>query len=564
MHPQSRRRPAVMPRAMAFALLLPAIVAIGMQEASAGTCASTPAGLIGRWPGDGSPEDVAHGRNGSLLGNTTYVGGEVGQAFSFDGSGDAVTVPDHRDWTLRGDFTIDTWVNFSGYSSVAQALITQDEGAGTTNKWMFWYTESDQLAFEFGTGGGGYSPVSVPWTPSLGQWYHVAVTRSASTYTLYLDGASVDTGTESATIADAAAPLTLGWGETDWYFNGMLDEPEIYHRALSGTEIDAIHDQGPTARCAITRSTLSLDAPSKAFPDSTIEVTGQLSLSGGAAVDDRPIGLFRSVDEGPWTEIGDLSTDELGAFSHEDTPPKGTVTYLATFAGATDVSAENAWTKVVVAKANSILTLSLSRAKVKLGDQVTVTAHLEGGATNRSVTIYAVPKGGSKQALRKDPVNRDGNLSVVTSPTRETTYYAVYNGDAKWNADTSSSKVVEVEPRWAVKVIGGYATQNGFRLYHYSDACGPGDDTGCPAAAFVLSPNHAGQQVIFQGKYCHNGQCVSDSGSYRLNDQSKVGVYIYYGDRSIIGWTLSFRFRFAGDADHLPSTSAWAKTKVTA
>ena len=54
--------------------------------------------------------------------------------------------------------------------------------------------------------------------PTLSQWYHVVVTRSGSDFTLYIDGVVVDTGIESTPIADAAAPLTLGWGETDWFF----------------------------------------------------------------------------------------------------------------------------------------------------------------------------------------------------------------------------------------------------------------------------------------------------------------------------------------------------------
>ena len=161
-------------------------------------------------------------RDGAPVGGTTFASGEVGQAFSFDGVNDTVTVPDDPDWSLPGDFTIDTWVNFAGgFDGIAQALVAQDEGSGTTNKWMFWYEGGPgALGFEFGTGGAGFHPLSYAWSPTLSQWYHVAVTRSGSDFTLYIDGAVVDTGTESTPIPDAVAPLTLGWGETDWFFNG--------------------------------------------------------------------------------------------------------------------------------------------------------------------------------------------------------------------------------------------------------------------------------------------------------------------------------------------------------
>ena len=90
------------------------------------------------------------------------------------------------------------------------------------------------------------------------------------------------------------------------------------------------------------------------------------------------------------------------------------------------------------------------------------------------------------------------------------------------------------------------------------------NSTGCPAARFTLSPSHAGQRVYFQGRYCHNGKCYNDSGSWRLNRKSQTVVFIYYGDKTVIGWSLNFRVRFAGDNDHTASTSAWVKTKVTA
>ena len=126
--------------------------------ASAAVCTSAPPGLIARWPGDGTATDVAHGRDGTLVGGTAFAGGEVGQAFSFDGVNDTVSVPDNPDWSLPGDFTIDTWVKFTGFHGLAQALVAQDEGFGNTAKWMFWYAEGGDLAFEFGATGWASMP----------------------------------------------------------------------------------------------------------------------------------------------------------------------------------------------------------------------------------------------------------------------------------------------------------------------------------------------------------------------------------------------------------------------
>jgi hypothetical protein len=66
------------------------------------------------------------------------------------------------------------------------------------------------------------------------------------------------------------------------------------------------------------------------------------------------------------------------------------------------------------------------------------------------------------------------------------------------------------------------------------------------------------------GRYCHNGHCTTDRDVFPLDKHSSSFVWIYYGDRSVIGWTLSFRLSFAGDHDHLGATSRWIKTRVTA
>ena len=549
---------------MTAALMAVAALVAVPGTATAAVCASTPPGLIARWPGNGTATDVAHGRDGTLVGGTTFVGGEVGQAFSFDGANDTVSVPDNPDWSLQGDFTIDTWVNFAALHRTAQALLAQDEGFGNTTKWMFWYTEGGDLAFEFGTAGQGFHAASAAWTPILSQWYHVAVTRSGSDFTLYVDGVAVGTGTESTPITDGAAPLSLGWGETDWFFEGLLDEPEIYQRALSGAEIKAIHDAGSIARCAITPSSMTLQAaPAVAAPGSTVSLTGSLALSSGT-VTGTPIDLFRSVDGAAETSLGTVAAAPDGSFSLDDAPPNGEITYRAMYAGAPDVAAASGWAHVSVKQKQSSVTIAASDRGVTFGQPIKLKAHLRGGSTNRAVSFFSLPVGGHRQFLRKGIVNGNGDLVVETRPSRNTSYIAAYAGDAAWKSDTSGSVAVTVAGQWSEKAIGGYATARGYRLYHYSSACRRGTSTLCPAAVFTLAPNHAGQRASFFGRYCKAGRCVTDHGSYRFNTRGQVTVHIVYGSPQVIGYVLYLRFTFYGDNDHKRSTSKVVKEKITA
>lgn len=557
-----KSRARILPLLTALSALSFLVTVPGAAQAVA--CTSSPAGLIAHWPGDGTAADAAHGRDGTLVGGATYAAGKVGQAFSFNGTDSSVSVPDNPDWSLPGDFTIETWVKIDALHGVAEALVAQDEGVGTTNKWMFWYAEGGDLAFEFGTGGAGYHAVSAAWSPTLSQWYHVAVTRSGSAYTLYVNGVVIGTGTESTPLPDAAAPLTLGWGETDWHLDGALDEPAIYQRALSATELNAIYTSGTATRCPVGTSSLTLDpTPAITAPGSTLSLTGALSMSTGTLAG-TPIHLFRSVDGAAETSLGTVTADPNGSFSSSDAPPNGEVTYRAAFDGATDLPAANGWAQTSVEQRDASVTLVVSDSSITFRQSIKLKAHLHGGDTNRSVSIFSTPAGGHKQLLKKGSVDKDGVLVVTTRPGRNTSYVAKYGGDAAWTADVSGSVSVTVAVRWSGKAVGGYATSNGYRLYHYSSICGSRPSTVCPAATFALAPNHAGQRVYFLGKYCKGGRCVTDSGKYRLNKKSQVTVHIFYGSSQVIGFSLFLRFRFGGDGDHKGATSKVIKEKITA
>jgi hypothetical protein len=57
-------------------------------------CTAPPSGLIAWWPGNGNALDIVGGNNGVLSSGVTFAPGEVGPAFSFNGSNQSVIVPD--------------------------------------------------------------------------------------------------------------------------------------------------------------------------------------------------------------------------------------------------------------------------------------------------------------------------------------------------------------------------------------------------------------------------------------------------------------------------------------
>jgi len=198
------------------------------------------AGLVLHLPFDGDANDTSENRFiGTIVGATATADrfGDENTAYSFDGN-DYVSIPDSDYWAFgTSDFTVALWARFSATNS--SILIGSDNGGGTQNKWLLIY-EDGQLRFHVNTSVGPPNyPVEAGFAPTLGRWYHVAVTRSGNTFTIYVDGTPAGVGGSGVSVPNAAAPLTIGQAESNFYMNGAIDDVRIYNRSLTAQELAA-------------------------------------------------------------------------------------------------------------------------------------------------------------------------------------------------------------------------------------------------------------------------------------------------------------------------------------
>ena len=212
-------------------------------------CLAAPNNLIAWYPGEGDATDAKGGLNGSALGGAGFAAGKVGQGFTFNGTTAVVQVPNNAAWNFGANaFTLETWVKFNAISGT-DILVAHDEGAGAVNKWIFWL-QGGSLGFHLNGSVVVNITSDATFTPTLGQWYHVAVTRSGTTYKFYLDGTQNGTDRFDAnTVPTATAPLTLGKAEALAALNGMLDEVQIFNRALSAGEIQSVYNASTKGLC---------------------------------------------------------------------------------------------------------------------------------------------------------------------------------------------------------------------------------------------------------------------------------------------------------------------------
>jgi len=151
-----------------------------------------------------------------------------------DGIGDYCTVPASTDWTFgTGNFTIDFWVRFN--ATAATAIII-GQGTAWANFWgLFLSVNGTQLEIWVRDGNVSRLNFSVPWTPSIDTWYHVAIVRNGTTsgdWFWFVDGTALTktllAGGYDASFVDLGATLNILDGyQSNEPLNGWIDELRI-------------------------------------------------------------------------------------------------------------------------------------------------------------------------------------------------------------------------------------------------------------------------------------------------------------------------------------------------
>jgi len=233
------------------------LVLVFLLAGAAQAQTAPPAGMVGWWAGDGNAKDVSgNGLNGALFNSGGYLVGEVGQGFDFRIGGTTnpshLEVPDNI--ALRpAQFTIEAWVKITPVFDNYHVAMAKGFAAGDNDSYaLAAYSNGTTANPQFFTTHNGSSqllasPASLP-NPS--NWNHLAASYDGATKRLYVNGvlvASVFVGLPVQYDANPA-PLTVGadWqiGQSFYQFNGLIDEPTLYNRALSDGEILAIYNAG--------------------------------------------------------------------------------------------------------------------------------------------------------------------------------------------------------------------------------------------------------------------------------------------------------------------------------
>jgi len=207
-------------------------------------------GLVGYWSFNGIDTNWANstavdrsssGNNGTLTNmsqGSNPTPGKLGQALSFNGSNQRVTIA-NLPVSGTSDLSMFAWVK-TAVTGTRKGIMVIGSQIGNQGIMLF-INASNQVEVDASGVVGPNSTVTV----TDGKWHHVGfIMRSGSVTQIYVDGvASGTAGSLSPNLTSAGT----NWIGEDFglaYFNGTIDEPRVYNRALTAAEVKQLYLQG--------------------------------------------------------------------------------------------------------------------------------------------------------------------------------------------------------------------------------------------------------------------------------------------------------------------------------
>lgn len=262
-------------------------VSFNTSDTSDPVCVPTPDGLVSWWPGDVDAGDIQDGNDGILRnGASAGAPGQVVGAFALDGVDDFVQVAPAANLDITGSITLLAWINvasFGGEANPHPSVIGKGNIGNFVESYALFINDRDPLTGvpaqsasillnSNGTSTGRTILSGGPLT--AGTWHLIAGTYDATEEGLrfYLDGQEVGFVGHTGGIHVTTDPVLIGKadrqgsGHPTSYYAGLVDELQIYDRALSAAEIQAIYEAGPAGVC--TSPPPEPDGDGDGIPDS--------------------------------------------------------------------------------------------------------------------------------------------------------------------------------------------------------------------------------------------------------------------------------------------------------
>ena len=307
--------------------------------------ASNPSGPIASYSFEGNADDTTGVNDGTVFG-ATLVSGVSGQAYDFDGTNDYIALQNLHFDTIGAldELTVTAWVktSYSGGSWTANWAILDFDRSDYFDVYI--RGDNGKVGFSTADSAGTIKDSYGTTAVNDGQWHLICAVYDGVDKIIYVDGV------EDARHVNAHAGKNLGKGTTRYgfigdgseatsyngtrnniYYDGAIDELNLYTRALSATEIDQIYTGQSIDPTSSSEPELwayknfSYDAHGRITSES-LDIDGKLRLTQFAYdAADRMSSITYPNTSGGAGEVVNLTYDKRGMLNNL----AGTNTYLS-------------------------------------------------------------------------------------------------------------------------------------------------------------------------------------------------------------------------------------------
>ena len=189
----------------------------------------------------GAITDYSPGLSGATGANVTWTAdGRSGGAYNFSSASSRISVPSPL-LNGTGDFTLSAWIRPNSFSAGTQQIMGNMQSDSSPTGVQFSLSGSALLLRA-----GQQSLQSGASALQAGTWTHVVAVRQNGQASLYVNGTSVQNGSLTGD-AGSAGGFSIGNAyPSSSSFVGTIDEPEVFDRALSASEIASLYSGATT------------------------------------------------------------------------------------------------------------------------------------------------------------------------------------------------------------------------------------------------------------------------------------------------------------------------------
>ena len=369
--------------------------------------------------------------------SAAYSASTNGGSGYFDGSGDYLSVADNSSLELgSSDFTIEAYFYLT-VSTTASSIIAK-RASGSVFGGYHLDINSGQLRFLADNDTG--SPWALNMTSGtvlLNTWNHAAITRSGTSWKLWLNGTEISSATSSITVNDDTTSVGVGAiANGDQPFTGYISNVRI----VKGTALYTANFTPPTAPLtAVSGTSLLLNCTNAGIIDNSgkndIETVGNAQIS--TSVKKYGTGSMYFDGTGRLDSVLrpelDLSTGDFTVefwFNVSSLPASGFVGPLVYNCATAADGASNVQFRIAVDPAG------------------TLTARVYVGASAYGITTATIST---------------GNWYHCALVRYGSTFTVYLNGSSSGTPITGMSNALNTNPAWLNRIGGYYQTSTGFQ-----------------------------------------------------------------------------------------------------